>query len=43
MTIYPIPDGKKVCMVIDNAPLHTKAYRLVEEEALDEYADIREK
>lgn len=43
MSIYPIPDGKKVCMVIDNAPWHTKAYRLVEEEALDEYADIREK
>jgi len=39
----PIADDKKFCMVIDNAPWHKKAYRLVQEEALEEYADIREK
>jgi len=40
---YPVAEGKKVCMVIDNAPWHKKAFRLVQEEALEEYSDIREK
>ena len=40
---YSVAEGKKVCMVIDNAPWHKKAYRLVQEEALEEYSDIREK
>ena len=40
---YPVADDKKICMVIDNAPWHKKAYRLVQEEALEEYSDIREK
>lgn len=30
-------------MVIDNAPWHKKAYRLIQDEKLDEYEDIREK
>ncbi len=30
-------------MVIDNAPWHKKAYRLVQDEGLAEYSDIREK
>ena len=32
--------GKKICLVMDNAPWHKKAKRLIETE--DEYADIRE-
>ena len=28
---------------IDNAPWHKKAYRLIQEEKLDKYSDIREK
>ena len=43
ISLYPIEEGRKVCMVIDNAPWHKKAYRLVQEEALEEYSDIREK
>ncbi|MBO4368837.1 MAG: IS630 family transposase [Desulfovibrio sp.] len=43
MAEYPVADGKKVCIVIDNAPWHKKAFRLVQEEALEEYSDIREK
>ncbi len=30
-------------MVIDNAPWHKKAYRLIQDEKLEEYSDIREK
>ena len=40
---FPLPEGRKACIAIDNAPWHKKAYRLVQEEALEEYADIREK
>ena len=40
---YPIPDGKKIALVIDNAPWHKKAYRLVCIENREEYSDIREK
>ncbi|MCR4666347.1 MAG: hypothetical protein K5657_03535 [Desulfovibrio sp.] len=43
MAKYPVADGKKVCMVVDNAPCHKKAFRLVQEEELEEYSDIREK
>lgn len=42
IAIYPA-EGKKLYLVIDNAPWHKKAYRLVQEEALEEYGDIREK
>jgi len=37
----PAPVGKKYCIILDNAPWHKKAIRLVWKEALDEYADIR--
>lgn len=40
---YPIADGQKMIMVIDNAPWHKKAKRLIQTEALPEYSDIREK
>ncbi len=43
MDDYPIADGKKACIIIDHAPWHKKAYRLIQEESLDEYSDIREK
>ncbi len=38
----PVPDGKKYCIILDNAPWHKKAIRLIWKEAWDEYADIRE-
>lgn len=37
----PCPDGKKYCLILDNAPWHKKAIRLIWKEGLDEYADIR--
>ena len=39
----PCPDGKKYCIILDNAPWHKKAIRLIWREKLEEYADIREK
>lgn len=38
----PCPDGKKYCIILDNAPWHKKAIRLIWTEALAEYSDIRE-
>ncbi len=40
---YEIPNNKKICMIIDNAPWHKKAYRLIYEDLCDEYKDIRDK
>lgn len=40
---YPIVDGKRACLILDNAPWHKKAVRLVQTEALPEYQDIRDK
>lgn len=40
---YPLDTKKKICLILDNAPWHKKAYRLVQEEALEEYSDIRDK
>ena len=40
---YPIDSDKMIYMIIDNAPWHKKACRLIQEEKLDEYSDIREK
>jgi len=37
----PAPEGKKYCIILDNAPWHKKAIRLIWKEAWDEYADIR--
>lgn len=39
----PCPDGKRYCIILDNAPWHKKAIRLIWTEKHDEYADIREK
>ena len=38
-----VGEGRRVYLVLDNAPWHKKAARLVQEEALPEYADIRER
>ena len=38
----PAPEGKKYCMIIDNAPWHKKALRLIVKETHPEYEDIRE-
>lgn len=38
-----IPDGEQVALVIDNAPWHKKAYRLIVDEELPEFQDIRDK
>ena len=40
---YLVEEGKKVHLVLDNAPWHKKAIRLVQTEAWPEYQDIREK
>ena len=39
----PCPEGKKYCIILDNAPWHRNAIRLIWTEQLEEYADIREK
>ena len=36
-------EGKKFCMVLDNAPWHQKAIRLIWKEELPEYQDIRDR
>lgn len=38
----PVQEGKKYVIVMDNAPWHKKAYRLIVTEKKDEYADIRD-
>ena len=38
---HPAPIGKKYALVMDNAPWHKKTMRLVEQEALPEYENIR--
>ena len=38
----PLEDGKKYCIILDNAPWHKKAIRLIWKEKLEEYQDIRE-
>lgn len=38
---YPVDGGMH--MILDNAPWHKKAVRLIQTEALPEYQDIREK
>lgn len=42
LTAHPAPKGKKYALVMDNAPWHKKTKRLIEDEHLDEYADIHE-
>lgn len=36
-----VKKGKKIILVMDNAPWHKKAKRLIQEDGLEEYADIR--
>lgn len=43
LTQSTLQEGKKYCMVLDNAPWHQKAIRLIWKEALPEYQDIRDK
>lgn len=38
----PLHDGKKYLMILDNAPWHKKAIRLIWKEELEEYQDIRD-
>lgn len=40
---YPIADGKRIYLILDNAPWHKKAVRLVQTEPFPEYQDIRDK
>ena len=40
---YPVADGKRLYLILDNAPWHKKAVRLVQTQALPEYQDIRDK
>ena len=40
---YPAADGKRIYLILDNAPWHKKAVRLVQTQALPEYQDIRDK
>jgi transposase len=38
----PLEEGKKYCIILDNAPWHKKAIRLIWGEEQPEYSDIRE-
>ena len=38
-----VDKGKRIALVLDNAPWHKKAIRLIYDELLPEYADIRER
>ena len=40
---YPVADEKRIYLILDNAPWHKKAVRLVQTQALPEYQDIRDK
>ena len=40
---FPITDEKRIYLILDNAPWHKKAVRLVQTDALPEYQDIRDK
>ncbi len=41
--IQSFPAQKKIFLVLDNAPWHKKAVRLIQSDALEEYQDIRDK
>ena len=43
LRVMPLEDGMKFCMVLDNAPWHQKAIRLIWKEEHPEYQDIRDK
>ena len=40
---YPVAGGRRIHLILDNAPWHKKAARLVQTEALPEYQDIQDK
>ena len=40
---YPAVDRQRIYLILDNAPWHKKAVRLVQTQALPEYQDIRDK
>lgn len=40
---FPLRDGCRFAMIMDNATWHKKAIRMIEDESNTEYADIREK
>ena len=42
LSAHPAPKGKKYALVMDNAPWHKKAIKLIETEKNPEYADIFE-
>lgn len=42
LSAKPSVKGEKYCIILDNAPWHKKAIRLIWTEKLAEYADIRE-
>lgn len=39
---HPAPEGKKYALIMDNAPWHKKARRLIVDEKIKEYNDIME-
>ena len=39
----PLPNSMRYCVIMDNAPWHKKAKRLIRDEAAKEYDDIRSK
>ena len=41
LAAYPMPEGCQIYMILDNAPWHKKAKRLILDESNAEYADIR--
>ncbi len=43
LNAYPLAGGLKYAMIMDNAPWHQKAIRLIEDESMSEYEDIRRK
>lgn len=42
LTVNPLAEGKRYCLVMDNAPWHKKAMRLIAENMDGKYDDIRE-
>ncbi|MDY4413374.1 MAG: transposase, partial [Ruminococcus sp.] len=40
---HPVPEGKKYAIIMYNALWHKKAIRLIADDELPEYSDIREK
>ncbi len=40
---HQLNEGQRIYLILDNAPWHKKAVRLIQTEALPEYQDIRDK